>query len=52
MTKLATLILESKNKLAHLEALSMGRPISGYWDVKAAAKKLQYFASCAWNGQG
>jgi aldehyde dehydrogenase (NAD+) len=52
MTKLASLILESENELAHLEALSMGRPISGYWDAKAAAKKLQYFASCGWNGQG
>ncbi|KAF4228730.1 hypothetical protein CNMCM6805_001913 [Aspergillus fumigatiaffinis] len=52
MTKLASLILESENELAHLEALSMGRPILGYWDAKAAAKKLQYFASCGWNGQG
>ncbi|OJJ07158.1 hypothetical protein ASPVEDRAFT_201784 [Aspergillus versicolor CBS 583.65] len=39
-------------KLAHLEAISMGRPISGYWDAKGAVKKLQYFASCGWNGQG
>lgn len=46
MTKLASLILESENEQAHLEALSMGRPISGYWDAKAAAKKLQYFSSC------
>jgi aldehyde dehydrogenase (NAD+) len=40
MTKLATLILESENKLAYLEALLIGWPISGYWDAKAAAKKL------------
>ncbi|KAF9887944.1 hypothetical protein FE257_009466 [Aspergillus nanangensis] len=52
MNKLADLILESEKDLAYLEAISMGRPISGYWDAKAAAKKLQYYASCGWNGQG
>jgi aldehyde dehydrogenase (NAD+) len=52
MTKLASLILESENELAHLEALLMGRPILGYWDAKAAMKKLQYFASYGWNSQG
>ncbi|KAL2836768.1 aldehyde dehydrogenase domain-containing protein [Aspergillus pseudoustus] len=52
MTELARLILEHEAELAHLEAVSMGRPVSGYWDAKAAARKLQYFASCAWNGQG
>jgi aldehyde dehydrogenase (NAD+) len=52
ITKLVSLILESENELAHLEALLMGQPISGYWDVKAAMKKLQYFASYSWNGQG
>lgn len=52
MSKLGDLILQSESDLAHLEAISMGRPISGYWDAKAAVKKLQYFASSGWNGQG
>ncbi|KNG89861.1 hypothetical protein ANOM_001754 [Aspergillus nomiae NRRL 13137] len=52
MLKLADLILESEKELAYLEAISMGRPISEYWDAKAAAEKLQYFASCGWHGQG
>lgn len=52
MSKLGDLILQSEAELAHLEAISMGRPISGYWDAKGAVKKLQYFASCGWNGQG
>ncbi|KAF7528490.1 hypothetical protein PCG10_000334 [Penicillium crustosum] len=52
MLKLADLILESEQDLAYLEAISMGRPVSGYWDAKAAAKKLQYFATSGWNVQG
>ncbi|CRL21897.1 Aldehyde/histidinol dehydrogenase [Penicillium camemberti] len=52
MLKLADLILESDQDLAYLEAISMGRPVSGYWDAKAAAKKLQYFATSGWNVQG
>ncbi|OJJ65368.1 hypothetical protein ASPSYDRAFT_64897 [Aspergillus sydowii CBS 593.65] len=52
MSKLADLILESDRELAYLEAISMGRPVSGYWDAKAAAKKLQYFATAGWNNQG
>ncbi|KAM5354699.1 hypothetical protein ACJ41O_001346 [Fusarium nematophilum] len=52
MLRLANLIAESDKELATLEAISMGRPISGYWDAKAAVKKLQYFAMSGWNGQG
>ena len=52
MMKFADLLLESERELAHLEAISMGRPISGYWDAKAAVKKLQYFAMSGWNNQG
>jgi acyl-CoA reductase-like NAD-dependent aldehyde dehydrogenase len=52
MNNLANLIAESEKELASLEAISMGRPISGYWDAKAAVKKLQYFATAGWNGQG
>ncbi|KAM0428125.1 hypothetical protein ACHAPT_007025 [Fusarium lateritium] len=52
MLRLVDLIAESEKELASLEAISMGRPISSYWDAKAAAKKLQYFATAGWNGQG
>ena len=52
MLKLADLILESDRDLAYLEAISMGRPVSGYWDAKAAAKKLRYFATSSWNNMG
>lgn len=50
--KLAGLLLESEKELAHLEAISMGRPVSGYWDAKAAAQKLQYFATAGWDNHG
>ncbi|KAH7153660.1 aldehyde dehydrogenase domain-containing protein [Dactylonectria macrodidyma] len=52
MFRLADLIAESEKELASLEAISMGRPVSGFWDAKAAVKKLQYFATSGWNGQG
>lgn len=52
MLRLADLILESERDLAYLEAISMGRPVSGYWDAKAAVKKLQYFATSGWDNQG
>ncbi|KAE8422711.1 aldehyde dehydrogenase domain-containing protein [Aspergillus pseudocaelatus] len=41
MLKLADLIIKSEKELAYLEAISMGRPVSGYWDAKGAAEKLQ-----------
>ncbi|KAL2670362.1 hypothetical protein Neosp_014829 [[Neocosmospora] mangrovei] len=52
MTKLADLITDHEEELASLEAVSMGRPVSSYWDAKAAVRKLQYFATAGWNGQG
>jgi aldehyde dehydrogenase (NAD+) len=52
MAKLANLIAGCEEELARLEAISMGRPVSGYWDAAAAVKKLQYFATSGWNGQG
>lgn len=52
MMKLAELLLESQEELAHLEANSMGRPVSGYWDAKVAAQKLQYFATAGWDNHG
>ncbi|KAH8179377.1 aldehyde dehydrogenase family protein [Sarocladium implicatum] len=43
-TKLASLILEAHHELAHLEAISMGRPVSGYFDSFAAADAFNHFA--------
>ncbi|KAJ5520857.1 Aldehyde dehydrogenase N-terminal [Penicillium fimorum] len=42
--KQASLILESHEELAQLEALSMGRPVSGYFDSYAAASTFNFFA--------
>ncbi|KAL2819023.1 Aldehyde/histidinol dehydrogenase [Aspergillus cavernicola] len=42
--KLAALILESHEELAQLEAMSMGRPVSGYFDSYAAATTFDFFA--------
>ncbi|RSL40496.1 hypothetical protein CEP54_016105, partial [Fusarium duplospermum] len=52
MNKLADLITDHEQELASVEAVSMGRPVSSFWDAKAAVKKLQYFATAGWNGQG
>lgn len=43
-TKLATLVRESSAELARLEALSMGRPVSGYFDAFAAADTFDHYA--------
>ncbi|TVY77681.1 Aldehyde dehydrogenase [Fusarium oxysporum f. sp. cubense] len=42
--KLASLILESHHELAYLEAISMGRPVKGYFDAFAAADTFNYYA--------
>ncbi|KAJ5562500.1 hypothetical protein N7535_003048 [Penicillium sp. DV-2018c] len=52
LRKLAELLLEAENELAHLDAISMGRPVSGYVDAKISARKLQYYASAGWDNHG
>lgn len=52
MMKLVGLLLESQQELAYLEAISMGRPVSQYWDARVAAQKLQYFATAGWDNHG
>ncbi|KAK0389347.1 hypothetical protein NLU13_2922 [Sarocladium strictum] len=42
--KLATLIVEARHELAYLEAISMGRPVSGYFDAFAAADSFNHYA--------
>lgn len=42
--KLAELILESHAELAELEALSMGRPVSMYFESSVAAETFSHYA--------
>lgn len=44
LKKLAPLILEAKDELAELEALSMGRPVSWYIEAGLAYEYLNYYA--------
>lgn len=41
--RLADLLRQSHNELAHLEAISMGRPVSGYFDAFAAAETFSHY---------
>ncbi|KAJ5371834.1 Aldehyde dehydrogenase N-terminal [Penicillium concentricum] len=50
--KLASLILESHDELAQLEAMSMGRPVSGYFDSYAAASTFDFFAENGYQALG
>jgi aldehyde dehydrogenase (NAD+) len=45
--KLANLIREHNSELAHLEAISMGRPVTGYFEGFAAAGHYDHYAE-AW----
>lgn len=42
--KLAALILESHAELAELEAMSMGRPVSAYFESSVAAETFNHYA--------
>ncbi|KAJ5929004.1 hypothetical protein N7466_007960 [Penicillium verhagenii] len=50
--RLAKLILESHNELAELEALSMGRPVPGYFESFAAAENLEHYAEAGFQALG
>jgi aldehyde dehydrogenase (NAD+) len=52
MKKLATLIKQSHDELAYLEAISMGRPVKGYFDSWVAASRFEYFAEAGFHAQG
>lgn len=45
---MAEKILSSTSELASLDALSMGRPISSYFDADYAAVHFNYFAEAAY----
>lgn len=52
MTKLAELIEQHHDEFARLEALSMGRPISTYFDSKSAAHIFRHFAHAGYTVLG
>lgn len=50
--KLADLIIESHDELAEIEALSMGRPVSGYFESYVAANSLNHYAESGYQALG
>jgi aldehyde dehydrogenase (NAD+) len=52
LKKMGRLIRESSQELAQLDALSMGRPISTYFDAIRAAEYFEHYAEAAWYCKG
>ncbi|KAH0841927.1 hypothetical protein AYO21_11570 [Fonsecaea monophora] len=52
MKKLAALLVESGEEFSRLEALSMGRPVSTYYDNHAAASTFEHYAEAGYDAQG
>ncbi|KAF2878234.1 aldehyde dehydrogenase-like protein [Massariosphaeria phaeospora] len=52
LRKLATLVRESNDELAALEAASMGKPLGSFFDAHACASKWQYYAEVGYTVQG
>jgi len=48
MKKLAEKILAGKEELATLDALSMGRPVGGYFDADYSGVHFNYFAEAGY----
>lgn len=48
LARLADLIVESKAELAKLEAESMGRPVSTYFDATMGSNEFRYFSQAAY----
>jgi aldehyde dehydrogenase (NAD+) len=48
LKKMGELVMSEKNELAHLDAISMGRPVSTYIDSHYAATHFNYFAEAAY----
>jgi aldehyde dehydrogenase (NAD+) len=45
---MAELVMSEKDELARLDAIAMGRPVSGYFDSNYAATHFNYFAEAAY----
>ncbi|KAJ5652290.1 Retinal dehydrogenase 1 [Penicillium longicatenatum] len=52
LKKLAPLITEAKNELAELEALSMGRPVSNYFEADLTVNALNHYAEAGMRALG
>lgn len=52
MKKLAALILESGTELAQLDAMSMGRPVSTYFDPFMAASSFEHYGQAGYEAKG
>lgn len=52
MKKLAILIREASQELSQLDALSMGRPISTYFDAAYAADQMDHYSEAGWEARG
>ncbi|KAF7552062.1 hypothetical protein G7Z17_g4581 [Cylindrodendrum hubeiense] len=52
LKKLSTLILEAHSELAYLEAISMGRPISGYFESFAASETFSHYSEAGFGALG
>ena len=52
MKKLAALLQEAHSEMAWLEAMSMGRPVKGYFDAFAAAHEFEHYANVGYDAQG
>ncbi|KAE8451079.1 hypothetical protein EG329_004751 [Mollisiaceae sp. DMI_Dod_QoI] len=50
--KLAQLIRDHHDELAHLEALSMGKPVSTYFDAMACASVFDHYSEAGYTPQG
>lgn len=48
LKKMAEKILAAKDELAHLDAISMGRPVGGYFDADYAAVHFNYFGEAGY----
>ncbi len=52
LKKLAGLLHASGEELARLEALSMGRPVTAYFDNHAAASTFEHYAEAGYEAHG
>jgi aldehyde dehydrogenase (NAD+) len=52
LKKLAPLITEAKDELAELEALSMGRPVSNYFEADLTVNALNHYAEAGMRALG
>ena len=52
MKKLAELIKQSATELTYLDAMSMGRPVSQYFDPYLAASYFEHYAEAGYEAKG